>query len=413
MPTLPSVRSAPPRLHLLLLLPLAACVGYEAADVNLGEVGAGLPSAPDSPLSFEAAVAFALRHNPGLQALAAEARGAGADVPPTALEGQWDGHDERLAVMLDPIALLRLGERGAAADLAAARGDEAVQALAVARWRLVGRSAEVYATLPALAAVPVPDVAVDPEPFVRAGLASPVAAAQLRAAAGGAAAEATAHAADRAGLLAELRALLGLPAGAEVTPAAAAPALPEPAPGDDALLRRPDLALALARYRVADAAFRTAVAAQYPSLSIGPDLPLSGGGGVDVMAFVKLPLFADGPAIAAKERRTAARARLVEAFVAASAEAHVATSQHRAAAQRADAAAAGAEASSTAFAAATAALATEVDAFGPVAGSALEAVRMASEHRMAAVAAARARVQHAVAWGWPLPANGEQPEGGR
>jgi hypothetical protein len=38
---------------------------------------------------------------------------------------------------------------------------------------------------------------------------------------------------------------------------------------------------------------------------------------------------------------------------------------------------------------------------------------MASEHRIAAVAAARARVQHAVAWGWPLPANSEQPEGGR
>lgn len=406
-----TVRSVLPVLLLLPLglLPLGGCVGYEAADVALDELGATLPTPPVGPLSFDAAVAFALDHNPELQALAAEARAAGADVPPTMLEGQWDGHEERLAVMLDPIALLRFGERGAAVDLAAARGDEAMAALAVARWRLVGRIAEVYAALAALETVPVPTVAVDPEPFVRAGLASPLGAAQLRAAAGGAAAEATAHGADRAALLADLCRLLGLPAGAALTAATGAPGLPDVAASEEALLRRPDLALALAQYRVADAAFRSAVRAQYPSIAIGPDLPLSSGGGVDVMTFVKLPLFADGPAAAAKERRTAARARLVEAFVAASAEAHVAASQHRASAQRADAAAAGAEASAMALTAATTALATEVDAFGPVAGSAAEAVRMASEHRLAAVAAARARVQHAVAWGWPLPAS-PQPE---
>lgn len=383
------------------LLLSAGCVGYDDAAIDLKALADEAPPPPPWPLTFQGAVDFALQHNPELARLAAEARAAGADVPATELEAQWDGSDERLALMIDPVALLRLGQRGAASDAAAAREAAALQALAVARWQLVGKVAEVYAAHSVLLDLTAPEFALDPEPFVRAGLASPVAAAMARGAAASARAEAMAIDADRYGLVAELRTLLGLGRDAALMLAPVAATFPPLPPSDqELLLRRPDLALEVARYRVADAEFRQAVAEQYPSLQLGPNIPF-GTGGVDAMAVLRLPIGADARARAARDRRAAARAQVVAALRSASNEADAAIREHDAMEQRVVATAAMAAASASALASAQAELATDGEAFERVANAAQMAMREAMDRREAAVANARARVQHAVMWGWP------------
>ncbi|MEQ1631246.1 MAG: hypothetical protein ABL997_02660 [Planctomycetota bacterium] len=175
---------------------------------------------------------------------------------------------------------------------------------------------------------------------------------------------------------------------------------PLPLADEQALLRRPDLAVALSRYRTADAEFRKAVADQYPALMIGPDAPLRGGT-IDPMAVLRWPIGAAGPAEAARERRTAARSRLSDALAIATNEAASAAATHDSAVLRERAARTSARASSHAFAVATATLQIEVDAFERVSEKAPMAVRDAMEAREAAIAAARARVRTAVAAGWP------------
>jgi len=384
----------------MLLLPLlAGCVGYEAADVDLTSLAAAAPTAPPGPLPFAAAVAFALRHNPELQRLAAEARAAGADVPPTDLEAEWEGADEMLSLAVDPVALLGLGARGRAIDAATAREAAAVQELAVARWRLIGALAELYAALGALDGITPLQFAQDPEPFVRAGLASPAAAAMAQGATAAAAAERAMLAAEREALLADLRMRLGLLPTAALQPSPQPADVPPP-PAADALLRRPDLALAVAQYHVADAEFRAAVAEQWPSLMLGPDIPLRGGA-IDAMALLRLPLGASSRATAAKARREAARAAASQALLAAANEAEAARHEATARSARAAATTQMVAASRQALAAAEVALAVEPDAFEPLAERAQQALRDAMEHREAVLAAARARVRAAVAAGWP------------
>ncbi len=400
-----SVARVPSR---LLLLALPACVAYEPAPLELALALAATPQPPPGELTFASAVAFAIAHNPELQRLAAEARAAGADVPASDAQLQWDGHDETVAAMVDPVALLRFGPRGAAAAAADTRRDEALAALAVARWRIAGDLAAVFASLAALATVTVPAFEQDPQPFERAGLASPTAAALARAASAAATAERLTLASEREALLAQLRTLLGVAADAAIAPAPVDAAFPrQPDTSDAQLLRRPDLALALARYRTADAEFRAAVAAQYPSLMIGPDLAVRPGV-VEPMVVLRLPLGAAGPALAARDRRDAARAQLAGDVLAASNDARALTAEHPAVEQRAAAAAASAAASRAALAAAQQALAVEVDAFAPLVERAQRALRDAMEHRQAAVAAARHRVREATAWSWPLGPEGER-----
>jgi outer membrane protein TolC len=378
---------------------LAGCVAYEAEDVTLQKSAAALPRHVGA-LTFAQAVALAIAHNGEIQAREAECRAAGLDVMPTELQAQLQ--QESLALMIDPFALLGLTQRGASSFLAESRAAEAAAALAQTRWRVVAGIAEVFAHHRALDGLQqVPLVAVDSEVFAAAGLASPVAIDQVRAAA--AAADAERHAIDteKATQIAELRQMLGLSPASEldlVLPAADWPHVP---PADEeSLLRRPDLALALARYRTADAEFRKSVADQYPSLMIGPDVPLRGGT-IDPMAILRLPLGAAGPAEAARERRNAARSRLNDALALAANEAASTVAQYEAAAARERAASSSARASARAFVASTAALHVEVDAFERVSEKAPVAVRDAMEAREAAIASARARVRSAVAAGWP------------
>lgn len=378
---------------------LAGCVAYEAEDVTLQQSAAALPLHVGT-LTFDQAVALAMAHNGEIQAREAECRAAGLDVMPTELQVQLQ--QESLALMIDPLALLGLTQRGASSFLAESRAAEAAAALAQTRWRIVAAIAEVFAHHRALDGLQqVPVVAVDGEAFSAAGLASPVAIDQVRGAAASADAERHAIDTEKATQIAELRQMLGLSPASEldlVLPSAEWPQVPEA--DEEALLRRPDLAIALARYRTADAEFRKAVADQYPSLMIGPDVPLRGGT-IDPMAILRLPLGAAGPAEAARERRDAARCRLSDALALAANEATSSAAQHEAAVVRERAVRASARASAHALAAATAALQVEVDAFERVSEKAPMAVRDTMEAREAAVAAARARVRSAVAAGWP------------
>ena len=387
------------RSALVVSAALAGCVAYESEDVTLEASAAALPRHVGS-LTFEQAIALAMTHNGEIKAREAECRAAGLDVMPTELQGQLQ--QESLAVMIDPLAVLGLTQRGASSFLAKTRSAEAAAALAQTRWRAMAAIAEVFAHHRALEDLQqVPLVAVDGEGFASAGLASPVAVDQVRGAAAAAEAERHAIETEKTTQIADLRLLLGLSPASEldlVLPPADWP--PLPLADEQALLRRPDLALALARYRVADAEFRKAVADQYPSLMIGPDAPLRGGT-IDPLAVLRWPLGASGPAEAARERRSAARSRLSDALALATNEAASAVAAHDSAVLREQAARTGARASTHAFAAATAALQVEVDAFERVAEKAPMAVRDAMEAREAAVAAARARVRTAVASGWP------------
>jgi outer membrane protein TolC len=385
---------------------VASCVTYTSEETGVATMAAEARSRKGGRFSFATAVGTALRQNAGLQSLEASARAAGADVPATDALAEWDGHDRMLGLMVDPVALLRLGARGAAVDLAGARGAEALAELAEARWRVVAAIAEAFAVDAALQGLTVPRIDVDPMPFVQAGLASRAAAAQVRAAQGGARAEALALEAERSANLAGLRRLLGLDQAAPIELEAVPEDFPPlPQPDDENLLRRPDLALALARYHVADAAFRRAVADQYPAVMLGPDIPLRGGS-IDAFAVLRLPVGAAAIAGAARDRRTAARATLLESFLAVSSAAQATRSAQVAAAARAEATAASAEASAAALAIANTALQVEVDAFDPVADKALMVVRDTTERRDAVTAAARARVRRAVAYGWPLAESG-------
>lgn len=389
---------------------LSGCVAYTALDQDLASVATEVRARAGGRFSFDAAVALALRQNPGLQAAEARARAAVAATAPVTLASEWSSHDDTLGVMLDPLELLGLGPRGGALTVLDAEAAAAAQQLAEERWRVVGAVAEAFLVEGVLARWQVPEPAGDADAFERAGLAARVAAARLRAAQARARAEASEVASLRAQNLDELRRLLGLGATAALEPDVSDGGLLQQPPADaDALLQRPDLRVAQARLAVADAGFRAAVADQYPSLMVGPDFPLSGGD-LQMMAQLRLPIGMHGRAVAARERRDAALAELEAAWLDAQNGAASAATALEAAQAVAGATAAARRSSDEALRTAVVAVQVEVDAFDALADAAAMAVRDAVEHRMAAIALARAQVRRAVAFGWPLPASPQEPQ---
>ena len=397
---MPSVSRLLPALRCWPLL-LAGCVAYTAQSADPTSIALELQQRPGGTFDLRSAIATAFAQNPNLQALADRARAAGAVTTPFDAEVEWTGSDDMLAVLVDPVALLGLGARGGAQTVAAAEAAAAVEELTVARWRVAAALAEAFAADRAIDDLAAPAVPIDANAFERAGLAAPLAAAQVRAAQARARAEtielANSHEANRI----EVRELLGLHANAPLvlTPLDDA-ALPAPTNGDSALLRRPDLALATARFAVADAEFRRAVAEQYPSVQLGPAFALNGDP-LTAMAVLRVPFGMDGLAAAASARRDAARQDLAAAYLAASREAHHAETEAATLQAQVEAAAASRVASEAALRAALVASEVDGEAFAEVAETAAMAVRDAMEHRIAAVAAARARVRAAAAFGWP------------
>ena len=207
--------------------------------------------------------------------------------------------------------------------------------------------------------------------------------------------------------LARLRHLLGLSANATLE-LLDDERRPDVRGDDRELMARPDLALAVARFEVADRAFRKAVADQYPSFQIGPNVSLRGDP-LRAMGMLNIPFAMHGQAAAARDRREAARHDVEDALLEARREATIARDElHTAAAN--EAAARGAlEARRTAFEAARAGLEVEPDAFQPFAQAAAEYLQALAEHRKASTAHAVATVRFATAHGWPrVPENEEE-----
>src|SRR5690606_8157328 len=130
--------------------------------------------------SVEAAIELALQQNPRLRALTALVRAADANtIVPVTLRTEWRERMDAIEAVIDPIALLGLGPRGAAIDAADARLTEAVSQLAVQRWRTIAEIGEEFTIHAALCELKVTDLDLDVDAFERAGLASPIAAQQL------------------------------------------------------------------------------------------------------------------------------------------------------------------------------------------------------------------------------------------
>ncbi|MBL8749145.1 MAG: hypothetical protein JNK78_08295 [Planctomycetes bacterium] len=387
---------------------IAGCVAYERDDSDAASVAATAQRREGGAFTWGEAVATALRQNAGLQALEAEARAAGAVSTPIDVDLEFPTDFIMLSAIVDPVALLGLGARGAAIDVARAEAAAAAERLAVARWRTIAAVTEAFVVEASLAAIATPGIEVDATAFERAGLASPLASAQLRTANARLAAERSGIAAERDTNRARLRELLGLPADADCRFAPGdGPALDDVQHSGDTILARPDLALATAEFRVADAAFALAVAEQYPSLRVGPDIPMQRGlGVVESLWQARIPFATAGAAEAARERREAARARLLAAWLRADAEAVTADRALAAARAADDAATTALEASTRAFAIGKAAIRVEEDAFDKVAQAAAMVARDAMERRVAALARARAEVARAVALGWPASGQG-------
>jgi hypothetical protein len=378
----------------------SSCVAYRANPVDLEETARVLDQRSAPEVDFAQAVGFAHAHNPDLQRLRAEARAAGLDVPPFDVAAAYDQHDEQVMATFDPVALV---QRGAAAKTAHARQVEALAALREEERKLAAEIAECFLIEGALGGRALPAEAPDPQAFLEAGLASDAAAAQARAARESRAAEELMVSAERTANLARLRRLLGL--GADAPLAVSLPPAPFPSPHEvsrERLLKRPDLAVALSRYAVADAEFREAVRMQYPSIEIGPAYRWDGSGWGG-FAELRVPIGASKQARAAEERREAARRSVEAALLAAEEEGTSREAALRAAVARAKADAAEALAMAKEYAVASAQLEIEGDGFGDAAWRAANAVAAAAEARESAVLEARARVAYAAAYGWPRP----------
>lgn len=395
--------SASLKLSLIPLL-LASCVAYEPSDVNIASIAEDLATRRGGAYTFEEAAALTLCRHEELLAAEARARAAGAATTvPLPLLGEWRQRNEALGAMIDPIAMLGLGPRGAEIELADARAAAATTALAVARWRSLAELAEAYELhrmATSLVAPELGDDDLDLDAYVRAGLASPVAVAMLRAARSRARAERVELARLRDDQLARIRHLLAIAPTAQLEPLhAAQPVTVEDHAASD-LLARPDVALAAARFEVADRELRKAVADQYPSLQIGPNFSLRGDP-LRAMGMLKLPIGMQGMATAARARRAAARHEVRDALVEAMLEAETASTKQESAAAVQNTAEAMLEARRTALDAARAALEVGSDAFQTYAASASEYAQAVAEHRRAKVALVVAKVRLAVAYGWP------------
>lgn len=401
--------SAPHLSLLSVTLLLAACVSYERDAVSLERVAREVATRRGGTYSFTEAASQALRQNPELRAAEARARAAGAAATvPLPVIGEWRGRNEAVGAMLDPIALLGLGPRGAVMEAADARAVQAATALAVARWRALAELAEIYRLHRVAEELRAPDLGeLDVTAFERAGLASEVSAAMLRAAAARTRAERVELDRLRADQLARLRHLLGLPDDAELTLVHEEEPV-GPVEGElPELLTRPDVALAAARFEVADREFRRAVAAQYPSFQLGPNFSLRGDP-LRAMAMLNVPVGMQGLAEAARERREAARHDIEDVLLEARREAQIADAARLAALATDETAKAMLTARRAAFRAASTAVDVEPDAFQRFAGAASEYAKAAADRRRAAAALAVADVRHAVAYGWPQPNQQEE-----
>lgn len=396
------------RVFVALLLPLSlpACVRYRPAPVSPPGLLAAVEAPPAGPLAYDAAVRWAVLHNPELRALAARAAAVNVDpaAEPIGVGAERD-MDGRYATMLsfDVLSLLGVGPREAERGLARARRSEATLAHLERARDVAGELAEAYAVDRALAEVAAPDAPPDPRAFVAAGIevaaSERIAAAVVRARE----AELSTRTAEARTNRVELARLLGArpeQAPAPVAPAPDWPAVPTAADPQAVLAARADLQRLLAAYETADAELRRAVAAQAPGLELEPGLaadPTTAFGSVRL----RLPVGADREVLAMEQAREAARHDLEAGLLAALADAETARLGFEAARQRLDAARARLAADQDLVRTARARLDAGEGSALELVMSSRDAVEASQMLREATVETARARVRAARAAGWP------------
>ncbi|MCZ6788279.1 MAG: hypothetical protein O7E54_14055 [Planctomycetota bacterium] len=381
---------------------LTACISYKSEDVRLPVVADAIEARPGGRFDFEDAAARARARSPALLAQAARARAAGADIPPANVFGSANFRQDHWRIAADPLALARLGPRGAASKAAAARQFEALAVLGEMERSIAADVAECFLVERVLRDRRAPEIPDDTEAFRSAGLASVTHDKMIRAARASARTESLEIESTRRENLARLRYLLALGPAAEldlVLPEGPFPALPEPT--RSRLLSRPELAVMLARYRTADAEFRQAVVEQYPRFVVGGELPLNPPGAGAIVA-LKIPIGASARARAAGARREAARLAIEEALLRAQHDAEKRTAALEASKARSFSTARSATAASDRLRTSLVRLELDPDSFGAAAEAALRAVRVSARAREAAVAEGRDRVSYVEAYGWPL-----------
>ncbi len=381
------------------------CARYRAAPLDVGRpLRADAASVP-SVGTYEAAVAFAIEHNPDLAALRAHAMAVNVDPPREPVEGSGgvdSDHRGEIGISVDALSLLGLGTRPYEVALACARRNEAYMAHHERARAIAGEIAEVLSVERALGALAEPEYRVDVSAFVRAGLEA--GSAETAAAATGAAwkAEQAERVAERTSTrLAWIRAL-GLPSGSQVrvVPVPAAwPEVPEPSPAA-LVASRADIQRRIAAFEAADRELRLAVRGQYPSLILEPGLafdPATLFGAVKL----RLPTGMSGAVRAAESAREAARAEVESAVLDALREAGEARARWTAAGAALSAARKRVDASSALLASSR--LRLEVASGSPVETvlAADAVVDAAAGLRAATVEEARARTRAARAAGWP------------
>ena len=397
-------RTLPASLACALLLPLAACVGYRAAPLSIDRPLQRAQPLP-VPLSFEAAVRYAVEHNPDLVALRARADAVNVRPPREPIEvgaGVDSDHRFEASAALDALSLLGLGTRPADLALACARRSEAWLAHHARAREIAGEIAEAFAVERALLGLTEPDLAIDAAAYVRAGLEGTVAEAADKATKADWAAERAQRTAERHANRLALARLLGIGSGEEPVPVAVDdtwPPIENPAPS--ALIRaRADVQHRIGAFEVADRELRRAVAAQYPTLVLEPGVaadPTSLFGAVRL----KIPVGARGEVRSAEAAREAARSDVDSVILDAVREAGESRARYEAAVVARAAAVQRLDASGALFRAGR----TRVQvAAGSVIETVLSAdavVGAARNLREAVLDEARARVRAARAAGWP------------
>ena len=388
------------RLAWIGVLLATACVRYTKEPLEWETLERTVAERHPGEVDYAAALAFAREHNPELKRLRAEAQAAGFDVPPTSVVLTVNTLESKVPGFVDPVALLKLGPRGARAKAAGERERALLEAMRARDLEVAAGIAEAYLIERVLRSIAYPEVSADPARFRLAGLASDADAARVDYARAKERAERIAVEELRRENLARLRRLLGASASARVEVVVPDGSEFPPLPERGNLLARPDLAAALGRYHVADAEFRAAVLDQYPVIGVGPafnwDLVRWG-----LFLPARIPVGAAGPARAAAKRREAARLAVEEALLRAQEDASASRARFARTAALEHAARAGADAAEKDLRYALAHLEVSPDAFVHVARAAPDAIERMSRVRTAAIESARARVALARAYAWP------------
>ncbi len=384
---------------------MLGCARYREAPLDLARPLR--PAAPPvaSVWTFDAAVAYAIEHNPDLAALRAHAMAVNVDPPREPVEGSVGvDSDQRgeIGLSVDALSLLGLGSRPYEVALACARRNEAYMAHHERARAIAGEIAEALAVEQALGGLAEPEYRVDVSAFVRAGLEA--GSAETAAAATGEAwkAEVAERVAERTSVRLALSRALGLPPGvaAALAPVPAGwPDVPDPSPAA-LVAARADIQRRIAAFETADRELRLAVRGQYPSLILEPGLafdPATLFGAVRL----RLPTGMSGAVRAAEAAREAARAEVESSILDAQREAGEARACWMASVAALSAARRRADASSALLSSSR--LRLEVASGSPVETVlAADAVVDASAAlRAALLEEARARVRAARAAGWP------------